>query len=188
LREETADADADDDSDVFLRFALVIALLVLARAPADLATYRGTLATPGVVWISDGSAAPDPPPPEQTMSNVMKTFNPPIVVVRAGGSVRFPNEDPFFHSIYSQSAADPFDIGFYETGPGKLVPFPNAGIIAVRCHIHGSMHGTIIVVDGPFAKTTENNEAYEITNVLPGRHVLHVWTPEGGEVLSRVSL
>jgi plastocyanin len=186
--EESVRAD-DDGTGVFLRFALgLIAFMVLARAPADLATYRGTLATPGVVWISDGSAAPDPPPAEQTMSNVMKTFNPPVVVVRAGGSVRFPNQDPFFHSIYSESPADPFDIGFYETGPGKLVAFPTAGIIAVRCHIHGSMHGTILVVDGPSAQTTGNNEAYEIKDVLPGRHVLHVWTPEGGEVLSHVSL
>ncbi len=174
---------------MFLRFALgLTAFMFLAGTPADLATYRGTLATPGVVWISDGSTPPDPAASEQAMSNVMKTFSPSIVIVRTGGSVRFPNQDPFFHSIYSESPADPFDIGFYETGPGKLVAFPNAGIIAVRCHIHGSMHGTIVVVDGPSAKTTENNEAYEINGVLPGRHVLHVWTPEGGEVLSHVSL
>jgi plastocyanin len=154
---------------------------------AGAATYRGTLASPGVVWISDGSH-PAAVSAEFTMTNANKSFAPNMLVIPAGSDVRFPNEDPFFHSIYSDSPADSFDIGFYDTGPGKLVSFTNPGIIAVRCHIHGSMHGTIVVVDGPYAVTDGPGDAYEIANVRPGRHVLHIWTPDGGEKTAEVTL
>jgi len=58
----------------------------------------------------------------------------------------------------------------------------------VRCHIHGAMHGTIVVVGGPWAQTTEANQAYAIEGVSPGRHVVHTWTPDGGEKLSDIKI
>jgi plastocyanin len=168
------------------RLALPLVLIAAVALPADAATLHGTFATPSVVWVSDGSK-PAPQTAEYMMSNTHKTFEPAVLVVTAGSSVRFPNEDPFFHSIYSNSDADPFDIGFYDTGPGKLVTFANPGVVKVRCHIHGSMHGTIVVVDGPYAETDRDDEKYDLENVLPGRHVVHVWTPEGGEKTSTVT-
>jgi plastocyanin len=150
-----------------------------STAVADAGTYTGTLAKPGVVWISDGSKPS--PAPEVSMHNVHKTFLPEIIAIPRGTSVRFPNDDVFYHSIYSESPADPFDIGFYDAGPGKVVPFPNTGVIDVRCHIHGSMRGVIVVVDGPFAQTTSPSATYTLTNVRPGNHQLHVWTPDDGE-------
>jgi plastocyanin len=165
--------------------APIVAVALLATAPAA-GVVRGTLPEAGVVWVSDGS--PPAAPAEFVMTNREKSFRPPVLVVPAGSSVRFPNEDPFFHSIYSISDADPFDIGFYETGPGKVVPFATTGVVAVRCHIHGSMHGTILVVDGPYAATNGPDETYELTNIRPGRHTLHVWTPDGGEKRSEISV
>jgi plastocyanin len=166
--------------------ALTLALLAV-RGVAAAATYRGTLASPSVAWISDGSH-PAGVAAEFAMTNEDKSFQPNLLVIPAGSNVRFPNEDPFFHSIYSDSAPDPFDIGFYDTGPGKVVSFPTPGVVAVRCHIHGSMHATIVVVDGPYAVTDRPGEAYEITNVRPGRHVLHVWTPADGEKTVEITL
>jgi plastocyanin len=171
---------------IALSTALALAWLPLEGVAAG-ATYHGTLASPGVAWISDGSH-PAPVSAEFSMTNVNKSFQPNLLVIPAGSDVRFPNEDPFFHSIYSDSSADPFDIGFYDTGPGKLVSFPTAGVVAVRCHIHGSMHGTIVVVDGPYAVTDQPDESYEIPSVLPGRHVLHSWTLDSGEKTAEVTL
>jgi plastocyanin len=181
---------SDDGTSVTRRIAFstacTLAWLSLAGVAAA-ATYRGTLASPGVAWISDGSR-PAAVSAEFAMTNKNKSFQPNLLVIPAGSNVRFPNEDPFFHSIYSDSAPDPFDIGFYDTGPGKLVSFANPGVVAVRCHIHGSMHGTIVVVDGPYAVTDKPGEAYEIENVRPGRHVLHTWTPDDGEKKTEITL
>jgi hypothetical protein len=122
------------------------------------------------------------------MRNTHKSFVPDFLVITAGSSVRFPNDDSFFHSIYSESPADPFDIGFYDNGPGKLVPFAKSGVVEVRCHIHGTMHATILVVDGPWAQTKAPGEKYTLTGVRPGSHVLHEWSEQSGEKTTRVNL
>jgi plastocyanin len=171
-------------SRIAISLALVVANLGVA---AQAATVHGTLPTPSIVWISDDSH-PVPGTVEYTMSNTQKTFVPGLIVIPAGAAIRFPNEDPFFHSIYSDSPTDPFDIGFYDTGPGKLVTFANPGVVNVRCHIHGSMHATIIVVDGPWAQTDHDGQSYDLLGVRPGRHTLHVWTPDGGEKTSIVKV
>jgi plastocyanin len=158
--------------------------VLAATAVAFAGTYTGTLPEPGIAWISDGSKPA--PMPEASMHNTHKSFVPEMIVITAGTNVRFPNDDGFYHSIYSESPADPFDIGFYDTGPGKIVAFPNAGVDDVRCHIHGSMHGVIVIVDGPYAQTNAPNATYTLTNVRPGEHTLHVWTPDGGEKTSTV--
>lgn len=167
---------------------VAVAAISLAVTPvvARAATYTGTLAQAGVVWISDGSKPA--PVPEAQMRNTHKSFVPDLLVITAGSSVRFPNDDPFFHSIYSASGPDAFDIGFYDNGPGKVVPFPKPGVNLVRCHIHGTMHATIVVVDGPWAQTHAANEQYTLGDVRPGTHTLHTWTPDAGEQTSPIAL
>jgi plastocyanin len=131
-----------------------------------------------VLWVSAPKAVPKPLD-EVVVTNRNRSFIPPLTVIPAGSTLRFPNEDPFFHSIYSTSPADPFDIGFYDTGPGKIVPFPNPGIIDVHCHIHASMHATIIVADGPYAQST--NGSYTLAGVPVGKYLLHAWDLADGE-------
>jgi len=152
---------------------------LIGVGPAAAATVTGQLAEPGVAWVSQGQRgkAAD----EQSMRNTHKAFVPDFLTVVAGSSVRFPNDDEYFHSIYSESDVDGFDIGFYDTGPGKVVSFDKPGIVEVRCHIHARMYAVIAVVDGPFARTQSANETFSIANVAPGSHVLHTWTPTGGE-------
>jgi plastocyanin len=166
------------------RIAALLVVMLALPVGAAAGTVSGTLPQPGVVWVSDDSHPA--PGPVVEMGNVNKMFVPDLVVIDAGGSVRFPNADPYFHSIYGQSGPDPFDLGFYDTGPGKTVVFAVPGVNTIRCHIHGSMHATIIVVDGPYAQTHAPNETYTLTNVRRGKYVLHVWTPGGGEQLSTI--
>ncbi|MBC5815348.1 MAG: hypothetical protein GIW97_02300, partial [Candidatus Eremiobacteraeota bacterium] len=117
-----------------------------AAASAVAATVSGNMEHPGVVWISQSAPAKAG---EFDMRNRDRQFIPELLIVHAGDSVRFPNDDPYYHSIYSVTPQDPFDIGYYGTGPGKVVPFGTFGAIEVRCHINPSMHGTIVVADGP---------------------------------------
>jgi plastocyanin len=158
-----------------LNVALALALCV-APAMAGAATIHGATDA-AVVWIAGLPASVTPGVFE--MRNRNRTFIPPFVVVPVGSSIRFPNDDPFYHSIYSDSAADPFDIGYYGPGPGKLVQFNGPGIVDVHCHIHASMHATIVVADGPFAVAAGGN--YTIANVPAGKFTLHAWIPGSGE-------
>ncbi|GAC1299947.1 MAG: hypothetical protein NVSMB19_05470 [Vulcanimicrobiaceae bacterium] len=151
----------------------------LAAAPARAATVSGAVTSSSIVWI----AGPIGRIPLQEMRNVRKTFAPELIVVPVGGTIRFPNDDPFFHSIYSGSDADPFDIGFYETGPGKDVTFEHPGVLEIRCHIHASMHGTIVVVDGPFVRA---DGAFSFGKVAPGYTTVSAWNAVDGTRTQRV--
>ncbi len=117
------------------------------------------------------------------MRNVEKSFMPELLVVSVGGIVRFPNDDPFFHSIYSSSDADAFDIGFYGNGPGKEVSFERTGIVDVRCHIHAKMHATIVVVDGPYLRA---DGAFSFAGVVPGNTTVSAWNASEGLRTRRV--
>ena len=151
----------------------------IGALPAAAATVTGQLTEPGVAWVSQGQHGKVAD--EGSMRNTHKAFVPDFLVISAGSSVRFPNDDRYFHSIYSESDPDPFDIGFYDTGPGKVVPFDKPGIVEVRCHVHARMSAVIVVVDGPFARTANANGTFSIVGVAPGPHVLHTWTPSAGE-------
>ena len=159
-----------------LRSALIALALVASPLATRAATIHGATSAV-VVWITAPTAIPKPTTVD--VHNKNRTFDPPVVVIAQGSSVRFPNDDSFYHSIYSDSTIDPFDIGFYGPGPGKTVDFPKPGIINLHCHIHTYMHGTVIVTDGPFAMASNGN--YEIDNVPAGKHTLHTWVPLFGE-------
>ena len=153
--------------------SIALAWLALSTEAAA-AVVSGTLQEPGIVWINDGSHTDET---LATMRNRDRQFEPGTIVIRAGMSVQFPNDDSIYHSIYSTSQIDPFDIGFYGFGPGKVVLFPKAGIVEVRCHIHSSMHGVIVVADGPF--TAGLVKSFSFADVASGTHTLFVRNARG---------
>ena len=59
------------------------------------------------------------PQPEAAIRQTAKAFVPALLVITAGTSVRFPNDDKFYHSVYSDSPSNPFDLGLYDNGPGS---------------------------------------------------------------------
>lgn len=155
-------------------FATVMA--GVAAGTASAATVSGTFEHPSVVWISQPASLKST---ESEMRNRDRQFIPQLLILHAGNSVRFPNDDPYYHSIYSVSPEDPFDIGYYGNGPGKVVQFATAGIIEVRCHIHPSMHGTIVVADGPVSSGPVST--FSLTGIAPGTHDMHIWTDGAAE-------
>lgn len=162
---------------------LALAAVLACVSPAVAGTVAGPTRGAQVIWISDRQ----PPGALQgEMRNKDKTFVPPLLVVPAGSDVRFPNDDPFYHSIYSISPAGPFDIGYYGTGPGKVVTFSHAGIVEVHCHIHVTMDGTIVVVDGPSVRPT--GARFSLPEIPRGTWILHFWSHRSGEKTTRVTV
>lgn len=157
------------------RMAALLCAFVLAAAQAF--TLSGAATHALAVWVSGPAAAPAAGSFE--MHNVNRTFTPPVLVVPVGSQVRFPNDDPFYHSIYSADKSNGFDIGYYDTGPGKFVTFAHAGTVQVRCHIHAYMHGLIVVAGGPYAQI--RNGSYSIPNLPAGKYSVHAVAPNGSE-------
>ena len=68
-----------------------------------------------------------------------KQFTVEAITVAVGDTVKFINEDPFFHNIFSLSDAKFFDLGSFPQGEFKSVTFDAAGVVDVECAIHPGM-------------------------------------------------
>jgi plastocyanin len=74
-----------------------------------------------------------------------KQFTTESLKVKVGDTVKFTNEDPFFHNIFSLSELKTFDLGSYPKGEFRSVTFDKAGTLEVECAIHPNMLMTIEV-------------------------------------------
>lgn len=68
-----------------------------------------------------------------------KEFTTKEITIKQGDVVRFKNEDPFFHNVFSLSDAKFFDLGSFPQGEHKDVKFEEKGEVEVECAIHPNM-------------------------------------------------
>ena len=140
----------------------------------DLATAVIYLAT-----VGGASAAPRRTDTEIAMHD--KEYIPHVRVVPAGSTVAFPNQDPFRHNVFSNSPAGPFDLGLTPRGGAARNAFRRPGVYAIYCNIHSRMSAFVIAVGTPWYTQAAADGSFALSNVPPGRYVLHVWHERGGE-------
>jgi plastocyanin len=68
-----------------------------------------------------------------------KQFSMSSLKIKAGDTVNFVNQDPFFHNVFSLSDAKTFDLGSYPQGQGRKMTFNEPGVVEVECAIHSQM-------------------------------------------------
>ena len=61
------------------------------------------------------------------------------LVIKAGDAVRFRNEDPYFHNIFSLSETKLFDLGSFPKGDSRSMVFDKVGVVDLECAIHPEM-------------------------------------------------
>jgi plastocyanin len=109
-----------------------------------------------------------------------RRFSPDLVVIPAGSPVSFPNFDPVFHNVFSLSKPKSFDLGNYPKGQTRMVTFPKPGIVAVYCHLHPNMVGTIVVAPNRWAARVEPSGQFVLSDVPPGKYTVVAWHKTGG--------
>ncbi len=67
------------------------------------------------------------------------------ITIHVGDTIRFKNEDPFFHNIFSLSDLKTFDLGSFPKGQSKTVTFDKPGMAEVECAIHPEMYMEVTV-------------------------------------------
>ena len=129
-----------------------------------------------VIWLDPvGRPAPPPAPRHIEMKQQDKTFKPHVVAVPVGGTVDFPNRDPFYHSAFSTFAGQPFDLPLYPPGTTRSATFRRPGIVRVFCNIHPLMSAIIAVIDTPWYTVTPENGQFHIDGIPPGDYQLHIY-------------
>jgi plastocyanin len=117
-------------------------------------------------------------------------FQPFVSVVPVGASVRFVNLDAFDHHVRSMPGgplgsiepAKQFDLRVGAAKGGKDqsadIVLDRAGVIALGCHLHGSMRGHLFVSATPWAAVSDANGRVRLDGVPDGAAELRVWHPE----------
>ena len=115
--------------------------------------------------------------PVQQMSQKDLAFVTPLLPVRVGTKVEFPNLDNTFHNIFSFSPAKRFDLGRY-TSEERPIPsqvFEKAGLVTLRCDIHEHMCGLIVVLDTPHFVKTDAEGSFKLGSLPAGSYKLKAW-------------
>ncbi len=185
------------------RFAIALILIgaglacaqetLKARVELTRGGHRVKDASMAVIWLTPVGVAIEPPRqkpseiPQLVQRN--KSFQPSLLVVPVGGKVEFPNEDPFFHNVFSMFEGKRFDLGLYESGTTRFVTFDKPGISFIFCNIHSQMSAVVIAVATPYYAISNARGELEIPNVPPGRYSVQVFhssvAPDALRALSR---
>lgn len=189
--------------------------MLLLAAPAAAEELRGTVQLLGkggkaargvdvrqavVTWEPAGGAGPRPPEAPFLMKTRQKQFAPRILTVPRGSRVRFPNEDPILHNVFSASPGNAFDLGLYGKGPGKEQRFGEPGVVRVFCNVHHDMVAYVLVVDTPHVASPGADGSFVLSGLPKGPGRLTVWheqadpwtadlqLPQGKPVTARVEV
>lgn len=104
-----------------------------------------------------------------------KMFDPHVTVVQVGSSIAFPNEDPFFHNVFSLYNGKRFDLGLYEAGTTRTLRFDKLGVSYLFCNIHENMSAVVIAVGTPFYGVSDHSGNIQIEDVPNGRYSFHAF-------------
>jgi plastocyanin len=133
-----------------------------------------------VVWLTplkpDGRSAAAGHPGPFRLVQKDKMFTPHLMVVPTGSSVEFPNQDPFFHNVFSLFNGKRFDLGLYESGTSRAVRFDREGVSYIFCNIHPEMGAVVLALNTPYYSVSTAVGAVVIRGVPPGSYRLHVWS------------
>jgi plastocyanin len=131
-----------------------------------------------LVYVDSGPAlqpAPRLRPARGVIRQADERFVPHVLPVVRGSTVAFPNDDRFFHNVFSLSSAASFDLGRYPEGDSKSVEFSEPGVVQVFCHIHSDMSAIVRVFDHPFFASPDRDGRFAIDGLAPGRYRVVVW-------------
>jgi plastocyanin len=145
----------------------------------EIVTKAGVVSTdpPRAVIYLEGHFAATKTTVVVQMAQKNLAFSPPLLPIRVGTKVEFPNEDDVYHNIFSYSSVKRFDLGRYRS-TDRPVPseiFDEPGVVTLRCDIHEHMRGAILVLDTPYFVISDGFGNYHLDHLPAGNYVLKAW-------------
>lgn len=177
---------------------LAAALCALSLSPLSAATLNGKVmfltrrgqqpvANETLVWLDTVGRAPKRPGSTFTMTTRGKAFLPHVIAIPAGSTIRFPNEDPISHNLFSLTPGNAFDLGLYRRGNGKTQKFETPGVVNIYCNVHPDMSAVVHVMNTPWYGFTDAQGNYSF-DVPPGRYRVSAWNEQGGSTSTELEI
>ena len=148
-----------------------------AKVTVESASARKDVSNAGVVvWLTPVSGNVPPLEPKHArLAQHNKQFEPHLLVIPVGSTVDFPNEDPFFHNVFSLYKGKRFDLGLYEAGSSRAVKFEKPGVSFIFCNIHPEMSAVVMAVPTPYFGVSNSAGDVTINDIPPGRYRVESW-------------
>lgn len=186
------------------RTGIVVLLLGVTAASPQTGTVRGQLTllertgsarndvSTAIVYLESPDSRTDmehgPVSPEATIAMRGREFVPHTAVVRRGGSVRFPNQDPFSHNVFSNTEPVLFDLGLYRRGTTRAAAFDTPGVYPIYCNIHARMVSYVISVPTRHVTQADADGRFTLSDVPVGSYRVHVWHERATPVTQDVTV
>lgn len=122
-----------------------------------------------------------PPTHPLRMAQHGQQFIPHVLPVLVGTTVEFPNEDNFYHNVFSVAGGERFDLGRFGLGGSAIQTFTRPAVVVIHCEIHADMKAYILVLDNPFFTLPDAGGRFRINEVPAGTYTLKAWHPTQGE-------
>ncbi len=159
--------------------------LTVLNADGKPAQDVGVQVSPTAAWT------PQPLPPPVVILQQNIRFVPFVTVVPVGATVRFINKDKFDHHVRSQpggplgnvAPAKQFEFRMAAAKDGRDsagadLKLDTVGIVALGCHLHGSMRGHLLISSTPWVAVTDDKGQVTIDNLPDGQAEIKVWHPD----------
>jgi len=117
-----------------------------------------------------------------------REFVPHTAVISRGGTVQFPNQDPFSHNVFSNTDPARFDLGLYRRGATRAATFSQPGIYAIYCNIHARMVSYVIAVPGRHVVRAGADGRFALADVPVGLYRLHVWHERAAHLTQEITV
>ncbi|MDQ3338718.1 MAG: hypothetical protein M4D80_26430 [Myxococcota bacterium] len=164
--------------------ALAVIAVLCAAAPASadgvvrgvVEVTRGKDVPSGAVLVYVVGFSEAPPSTAIVVKQVNKKFTPDLIVATAGGTVSFPNGDPFLHNVFSPTSERVFDVGSYPQNATRTRKFPKPGVIDIFCNIHPEMSATLVVLPNTKHTLADATGTFEIKGVPAGTWTVFVYS------------
>ena len=128
-----------------------------------------------VVYLENVAGIFEPPEKSPVLDQKNLNFDPHVLPVLVGTTVKFPNSDYVRHNIFSPSKAKKFNLGTYSAGVVREVTFDKPGVVTLLCNVHTMMSAFIVVLENPYFTQTGPDGKFAINNVPPGTYKLKTW-------------
>ena len=130
-----------------------------------------------VVYIDQpvSEITPGAPPLAAVTTQKNANFEPHVLPVAVGTTVRWPNDDDIYHNVFSMSDTKEFDLGYYKKDKTPELVFDKIGRVDVFCAIHSKMHCIILVLRNSFFAAADARGRYQMQEVPPGTYHVRAW-------------
>lgn len=158
--------------------AVSLAVYVHAGTVTGQVTASGVKDARDTVVYLDGIEAVEflAPATPAELRQINKAFIPHVLPIVKGGSVRFSNSDGILHNVHLyQGRRSLFNLATPAGAAPITKTFHEPGEVAVLCDVHPEMSAYIIVLETPYAATTDEQGHYELVGIPEGTYTLKTW-------------